>query len=490
MQDRLQLLAPIHQKFAGFLVFLWLCGWAGSASGQLTPEEQEALHQRTSQSVLGDPLENDTVRSISVLVDYSNTNFFIDETGRQRGFEHDLLKGYEKFLNRNVTKASARIFLTFIPMHFENILPALEEGLGDIAAAGLTITEQRQKSVDFAAPYIPRVDEIVVQHRNSPDIESLDDLAGKLVLVLARSSYAEHLKELNRRLGRLGRETIEIVEADTDLETADILELVNSGAVSFTVVDDYVARVWAGVFPDIVLRTELKLNIGGQIAWAVRKDSPTLKASLSMYARQVKKGTLLGNIAFERYFQNTRWIRNPLDPREFRKLEDVADVMKRYSDRFGWDWIAVAAQAYQESQLDQSKVSQSGAVGIMQLLPSTAAQKRIGIDDISTLENNIHAGVKYLVFLRNRYFSDPGIDPADRVDFSWAAYNAGPAKVQRLRKQARERGYDPNKWFGNVEHLAAEVIGRETVDYVANVNKYYVTYKFAVERNERRLNSN
>jgi len=181
-------------------------------------------------------------------------------------------------------------------------------------------------------------------------------------------------------------------------------------------------------------------------------------------------------------------VRNPLDPNELAKLDKVVAYMKRYGERYTWDWIAVAAQAYQESALDQSKVSPAGAIGIMQLLPSTAAQKPINIKSIKSTENNIHAGVKYLSFVRKTYFSDPAIAPEDRIDFSWAAYNAGPTRIQRLRKKAAKRGYDPNRWFNNVEHMASESIGRETVDYVANVNKYYIAYRFALERQERRLN--
>jgi len=255
--------------------------------------------------------------------------------------------------------------------------------------------------------------------------------------------------------------------------------------VPFSVVDDYAARIWSEVFDNIEQGADLIVNSGGSIAWAVRKDSPELKASLNSYVKQIKKGTLLGNIAFNRYFRSTRWVRNALDPKALEKLNKISGIMRRYSDQYGWDWVAIAAQAFQESLLDQSKVSPAGAVGIMQLLPSTAAQKHVGFNDVSTLDNNIHAGVKYLVFLRQRYFSDPDIGPAQRVDFSWAAYNAGPAKIQRLRKMAAERDYDPNRWFGNVELVAADVIGRETVDYVANVNKYYVTYKYALERRER-----
>ena len=125
----------------------------------------------------------------------------------------------------------------------------------------------------------------------------------------------------------------------------------------------------------------------------------------------------------------------------------------------------------------------------MQILPETAAYKSVNIPDIHLLENNIHAGVKYLHFLRERYFSDPAIEPAARVNLSWAAYNAGPAKINKLRKIAQKRGFDPNKWFFNVEKIASEFIGRETVEYVANINKYYVAYKLQQEENEKRKKS-
>ena len=192
-------------------------------------------------------------------------------------------------------------------------------------------------------------------------------------------------------------------------------------------------------------------------------------------------------MAFDAYYKSRRWVKNPLDPKELSKLESVVKIMKRYGEQYGWDWIAVAAQAYQESALNHNKVSAAGAVGIMQVLPSTAAQNPINIKDVSKVDKNIHAGVKYLNFIRKRYFSDPAIGLADRVDFSWAAYNAGPARIQRLRKRAAKRGYDPNRWFENVEHMASESIGRETVDYVANINKFYIAYKFAIERQEKRL---
>ena len=460
---------------------------AAPAISKFTEAEKQAMDARLSESYHGDPLNDEKVRGIFVLVNYSRNNFFIDAAGHYRGFEYDLLKGYEKFLNKGKKGASERKNLIFIPMPFRRILPALVEGRGDIAAASITITDARLKKVDFSKPYIPGVSEIVVMHKDEPMIEAVEDLAGREVYVLANSSWEEHLRLLNRRFKAQGLAPIEIVVSSPGLQTVDILELVNAGSVPLTVVDDYMGKLWSRVFPNIALRPEVAIHTGANIAWALRKGTPALKASLNSYVKTVKKGTLLGNIAFKQYYKSSRWIKNPLVPGELRKLEKVVEVMKRYSKRYNWDWIAVAAQAYQESGLDQSKVSPAGAIGIMQLLPSTAAGNPINIENITTVENNIHAGVKYLAYLRNQYFDDPAILPIDRVDFSLAAYNAGPGRIAQLRKVAAQRGYDPNKWFFNVEHIASEKIGRETVTYVANVNKYYAAYKYAFDRRQRRI---
>ena len=475
-------------RLAGPMIWALLLLSSGTASGQLSDDEIKALDARVVETKrVGDPLEDKEREGIFVLTAYNKTNFFIDDKGRYRGFEYDILKGYEKFLNKGRKGASNHYKVFFIPMRFEDILPALAAGRGDMAAANLTITDERERIVDFVDPYLPDVSEIVVARRDGPEVNSIDDLSGQSVFVLAGTSYVAHLKALNERFEKEGREPIVIVEADPEFDHADVFDLVNSGAVDLTVADDHIAKVWAPMFPNIVLKSDLKIKSGGKIAWAVRKGAPKFEESLNAYVRKIKKGTLTGNMAFNDYYKSRRWLKNPLEPAELDKLDKVLDHMKKYSEEFSWDWIAVAAQAYQESQLDQGRVSPAGAVGIMQLLPSTASQKPISIKNIRKVENNIHAGVKYLSFVRKHYFSDPEIAPADRIDFSWAAYNAGPTRIQKLRRKAEKRGYDPNKWFNNVEHLASETIGRETVDYVINVNKYYVVYKFALERRERVL---
>jgi len=142
----------------------------------------------------------------------------------------------------------------------------------------------------------------------------------------------------------------------------------------------------------------------------------------------------------------------------------------------------IAALAYQESQMDHSRKSHVGAIGIMQILPSTATDKNVDIPNIEELENNIHAGTKYLRFLRDRYFSDPAIDELNQNQLAFAAYNAGPAKIRRMRTETGKAGLDPNIWFGNVEIVIAKKIGRETVQYVSNIYKYYIAYRLTHDK--------
>ena len=450
-----------------------------------TNAHEKAILERMSQAFKGDLKDIRQRRFLRVLVNYSKTNFFLDG-GIPRGFEYELLKNYEKHLNLHLKNQSHRIAVVFIPTPFDQLLTSLLEGRGDIAAAGLTITPQRQKLVQFAHPYIPNVQELVVTNRRLNDIHSLDDLAGRMVFVRSGSSYVTHLEKLNRQLVSKGKKPIHIKQADQHIVTEDILELVNAGAIPVTVADHHIAAAWSQVLPHIVVHNQLAINTGGKIAWAVRKENPDLCRSLNQYIKKNKLGSLLGNILFNRYYTDSKWINNPLEAKERQKLDVFMEIFKKYADEYGFDALAIAAQAYQESGLDHKKKSAAGAIGIMQIMPNTASDKWVDIQDIHLLENNIHAGVKYLNFLRNRYFSDPAIEPAARVDFSWAAYNAGPTKIIILRQKAKQKGFDPNKWFFHVEKIAADLIGRETVDYVANINKYYVAYKLYFQSQKQR----
>jgi membrane-bound lytic murein transglycosylase MltF len=413
---------------------------------------------------------------IRALVPYSKTFYFLDGAD-QRGLTYELLKEFETFVNKELQRKSFKVRLVVIPTKRDRLLPALVEGLGDIAAGNLTITPVRQKQVDFSAPHLTGVDEIIVTGPAEPAIATLDDLAGKEIHVRESSSYYESLLQLNTRFKKTGKGPMKIVLADEYLEDEDFLEMMNVGLIPMIVIDSHKGEFWAKVFKDLTLHPNIKVRTGGQIAWAIRKNSPQLKSVVNRFIETHKKGTLKGNILYKRYLQNTKWVRNALADKEFQRFTDAVEFFKRYSQQYDFDWLMIAALAYQESGIDQSKRSPAGAIGVMQLLPSTAADPNVNIRQIDVMEHNIHAGVKYLRFLHDRYFKNESMDAPNKMLFTFASYNAGPGKIIRLRRVARESGLNPNIWFRNVEIIAARRLGRETVQYVSNIYKYYIAYR-------------
>ncbi len=422
---------------------------------------------------------------IRVLTTYNRTNFFLAR-GMLRGFEYALLKEYQKTLNKGITRRELQVVFEFIPVSRDRLIPDLVDGYGDIAAAGLTVTPERCKQVDFTAPYLTGIDEVLVMHRAVAPIRDAAELSGNSVFVRRSSSYYESLLAFNQRLAAQGKRPVKIVRADEILETEDILELVNSGAIGLTVCDSHIANAWAEILSDIRVYGDVTFRQDADIAWAIRRNSPMLKTSLNRFVKNHRKGTRLGNIYFTRYYKNTTWIKNPLAGDSGKRLAACTPMLKKFAARYGFDWHLIAAMAFQESGLDQRKVSPQGAVGIMQIRPETAADPNVGIPDINTLENNIHAAVKYMNFLRRRYFDDAAIRPRDQVRFSLAAYNAGPVKIRRARNMAGNMRLDPNRWFRNVEIAILKIVGQETVRYVSNINKYYVIYNNAISQVEKR----
>ncbi len=422
---------------------------------------------------------------IRVLTTFNKTNFYISGN-KFYGFEYSLMKDYEKFLNRHKKRGDLKVVLEFIPVSRDRLIPALVNGYGDIAAAGLTITPERLKKVDFTKPYLTGIDEVIVANKNVSGIETLQDLSGRKVFVRQSSSYYESLVSLNNRFLKEGKRPVKIVRADENLETEDILELVNSGAIRITIADSHIAGIWSRVLGNLRVLDHLKVRSGSRIAWMVRKNNPRLKDNLNRFIRKHRKGTLSGNIYFDRYYKNTKWIKNPLTEQEGRRFRQYTELFKKYSRQYGFDWMLIMALAFQESGLDNQKKSHAGAIGIMQVRPSTASGKKVSIRNVHLPENNIHAGVKYLAFLRDRYFSDAGVRPRDRVRFALAAYNAGPARIRKMRRAAGKMGLNPNRWFRNTELAALKYIGQETVRYVSNINKYYLIFKLVFEKDKLR----
>jgi membrane-bound lytic murein transglycosylase MltF len=422
-------------------------------------------------------------RRIRVLVVYNRTNYFIDK-GVQRGITYEAFHLFEEYLNKKYRTGNLKIQVNLRPVSRKDLAKDLLDGVGDIAAAALTVTPEREKLVDFTVPVATNISEIAVGGPGSAPLATADDLSGKEVLVRKGSIYEESVQKLNLDLAKRGKKTVKIRQAPADLEDEDLLEMVNAGLVPYVVVDDFMARFWTNVFPGLRLNPGAKVRTGGEFAWAIRKNSPLLKAELDAFIRKYPPGSATYNILLQRYLKSTKYVKNAASDAARKRFREIVALFKKYGDKYNIDFVLMAAQGYQESQLNQSVKSRVGAVGVMQVMPATGRELNVG--DITKLEPNIHAGVKYMRFMIDQYFANEPMDRLNKTLFAFAAYNAGPARIQSLRREAANDGFDPNVWFQNVEVVASKKLGRETVNYVSNIYKYYVAYTLYLEELEER----
>ncbi len=422
-------------------------------------------------------------RLIRTLVVYNKTTYFVDK-GQPRGVAYDAMKEFESVLNKKLNLGKLGVQVLFIPVSRAQLLPALAEGKGDVAIAGLTVTPERQKLVDFTDPVYPNSSEIVVTGPGAPPITTVQDLAGQEIFVRKSGSKHESLVKLNDQFKKEGRKEIIFRFAPENFEDEDILEMTNAGLVKIVIVDKFVAEFWKQIFTGITLHLDAAVRTGADVAWAVRKNTPQLTAELNEFVKTHGKGTTFGNLVLQKYLKNIKFVKNAGSEEEIKKYAVLRKIFQKYGDKYGIDWILMAAQGYQESRLDQNVKSQVGAIGVMQVMPATGEELKVG--DIRQIEANIHAGVKYMRFMIDQYYKDEPMDELNKHLFAFASYNCGPGRMRSLRKEAEKRGLNPNIWFNNVEYIAAEKIGQETITYVSNIYKYYIAYKLINEQAEAR----
>lgn len=463
----------LFSKLLLVFITIWILLFAVQtpASSENISIPESTISERINQPFIGDLDDIRERRILRVLVSYNRTNFFHTTRG-DRGIEHDLMKEYENYINRGPRKKRYKTHIVFLARPFENLITDLTQGYGDIVAAGLTVTPERKNLIDFTKPYIKDVQEILVSNKNAPEPAKLEELSGKQIIVVSNSSYVIHLERANQALGLLGLPSIDIVRADSLLEAEDILEMVNAGLFDHTVVDSHVADIYKNIFPNLRLRHDFSFHKGGNIAWGINKNLPKFKQSLNNFiSNYARPGKFLGNSLYKKYFQNPYWIKQPLTLTALDEQPCLEYYFEKYATFFEFDPFLIAAQAFQESGFDQSLVSRANAVGIMQIKPSTARSKMVNIKDIKSKENNILAGVKYLAFIRDYYFDKPEYSEEDKINFSLAAYNAGPGRIRKLQRLTEKKGLNPHKWHYNVEVMARQEIGQETVNYVTKIQK-------------------
>jgi membrane-bound lytic murein transglycosylase MltF len=450
-----------------------LSGQLSGGSGEATTDDSELVLVAALKPWHGD-LDAIVERGFIRIVIPHDPMFLAYDGDRLIGLASEIGQELENFFKK---KHKVSIRTLFMPMARDRIVPALTEGLADVAMANLTITPERAMVVAFTEPVFANAREIVVSGPAAGAVSDINDLETVGVHLRPSSSYYTHVKSLNEVRAAAGAAIIPVTEVEEMLEDYDLMDMVQAGLVPAIVVDEHKARFWAQIFKGITLHDDIAVHEGGEIAWALRKHAPELLAALNDFIPEIRKGSLLGNILLKRYLVSTKWLEKTDNAAITGRLEELSALFETYAGRYELDWMMLIAQGYQESQLDQATRSHAGAIGIMQVLPSTAKDPVVGIPDITKPEPNVHAGIKYLRFLRDRYFLNPEITPINQVFLALAAYNAGPGNISKARKRASAMGLDPNVWFDNVEIATGKVVSREPVAYVRNIVKYAVFFR-------------
>ena len=420
-------------------------------------------------------------RVIRVLVVSDRTYIFFDGI-QMRGIMYDVFREFEAGLNRKLKTGNAAVSLLFVPVDRDDIINALADGRGDIVGKPVAITDEWKKYGDFSDPIRENINYIVVTGPKSPTVTRLEDLSGKEVYIHKLSALYLAIQKLNERFRENGKPPVIVKEADPNLAEDDVLEMLNAGLIGLTVARDVYADFWSKVYTDIQPRKDIVVASGESSGFAVRKNTPQLVAALNDFVKDHRVGTAYGNTVLNKYLKDTKWVKNSLDEGELKKFGQMVNLFRRYGQQYDLPYLLVAAQAYQESGLDQNVRSRVGAVGVMQIKPTTAADPPISIPNVNVVDANIQAGVKYLRFMMDRYYKNEPMDQINKGLFAVASYNAGPARIASLRRKAKEEGLDPNRWFNNVELIASREIGRETVQYVSNIYKYYLAYNMVTEQ--------
>jgi membrane-bound lytic murein transglycosylase MltF len=462
---------------------------ASAAEEPVPPPAVEAALPEGVRAIASAPFKGDfdqmvARRLIRVGVAANRTFYFVDK-GVQRGAAYEMAQAFEDHLNKKLkTGPGTKIHVLIAPLPRDLLAPALTTGRVDCVVAQVIVRPELQAIVDFTIPTRTNVSEVVVSGPSAPAIASVDDLSGKSVYARKDSSAWQSLVALNDTLKTKGRPAVAIREVPGNLEDDDLLEMVNADLIPMVVVHDNMAAFWKKIFTNITVHDDVALRTGATLAVPIRKNSPLLAAELNEFLGKNGLGTAFANMIQKRYLENTKFARQATSESERKKFLELVEFFRKYSKEYSLDYLLMAAQGYQESGLDQNAKSQVGAIGVMQLMPATG--KELAVGDITQTEANVHAGVKYMRFMMDQYFKDEPMDALNKGLFTFASYNAGPGRIRQLRKDAAKRGLDPNVWFGNVEQIASERIGRETVTYVSNIYKYYIAYRLIEGERARR----
>ncbi len=434
-------------------------------------------------------------QSLRVLVAFDNVGFFMNK-GQQDGLYVALMDKYKQFLQKTYPEAN-NLKIYFIPVPQDQMEQLVSAGYGDIAF-GLTQTDELKRYIDFTIPEKQWLKEIAVTRAGSPPIKTIEDFAGRYFWVREKSSYYESLKSLNVYLRAMRLKPVMIIKAEEYLTDSDLIDMVAKGEILNTIVEDSRLTVYQRYFNNVVFNTSVPLKANSSLSWGIRRGSREFFRSLNKFLLLYRDGTSLGTPIYDRYLRTvpTYASRNDRTNNEWLgiKAEDFvkyARVFKKYGAQYNLDWMLLMAQGYQESTLNPNAKSNRGAVGIMQVLPSTANERYINVHNVNDIDNNVNAGTKYMRYILDHYFQDQLISDDEKLLFALASYNCGPNRIREYQREAKTRGLNHYLWFDNVEKIAMEKGAFETVKYVRNISSLYISYKntYALQQKKQAVRS-
>jgi membrane-bound lytic murein transglycosylase MltF len=459
---------------------------AANPAPAVSPGENPADKKKRQLALTTKPWQGDfdkmlERRVIRFYVPYSRTLYFIDK-GRERGISADLIREFERWVNKKYAKTLGKRPLTafIVVATRDKLREDLLKGYADVAVGNIKVLPELTKDVDFVAPDDNATSvEVLVTGPGASAIASTDELSGKKIYVRKISSYYLSLTALNAQFRKAGKPEVKMALLPDALEDEDLLEMVNAGLLDMIVVDDWKAKMWAQVLPKVKIKDSIVLRPKTKIGWAIRKGSPKLSAELTEFYVQFAKQRGDVTVLLQQYSKRVKALQNASAEKDQKRFRDLVAIFEKYGKQYHFDPLMLAAQGYQESTLNQQTKSPVGAIGIMQVMPATGSSLKVG--DIRKVEPNIHAGTKYMDQLMTKYFADANFDEQNRTLFAFASYNAGPGNIAKMRTETKKRGLDPDLWFNNVEIITAEKIGMETTTYVRNIFKYYAAYRLVQE---------
>lgn len=388
------------------------------------------------------------------------------------GVELPRLEAFRQYLNTRAGATPVKIKL--IPLPGPELYPALLRGEGDLVASAELLGPVPSAQIIASDPISEAVPLVVVARRGNRQYRDERGLTGRFFLLPAGSVAKPALQALSSRLKAQGLAPVDYRELDSTLAVEDVLDLVHSGAVLLTVMEQPIAERWASVYSSIRIDRHLPLANDGVHAWYLHRKSPALRAKLAVFSQQYQS-PVVSNANLQRIYRQRYRLQNPLGRQELARLRRVQAVLEKHAQAHGLDWRLLAAIGFKESTLNPQARGAGHAIGLMQITPATARAN--GVSDARSLDNNVLAASRYLVRLRDRFFASPKMPEQERRAFMLAAYNMGPQRVARFREEASRRGLNADRWFFNVERIALEDMGLRGGNYVNALNKYYLIYR-------------